>query len=189
MLEEARPGLPPDALRATELLGRDVERLRRLLERLSALARLEDGDARSSTEDVDLLDLIRRTIASSPYASEVTLESPGSHRVETDAAAIGQIVIILVENACVHGGGECRVALRSDDDGHHIRVSDDGPGVPGALAQVIFEPFAAARAGLSGRGSSLGLPLAYRLAAGIGADLSHDPSARRGASFELTLPR
>jgi signal transduction histidine kinase len=71
----------------------------------------------------------------------------------------------------------------------HLRVDDQGPGVPEAERGRIFDPFyrgAGARAGSSGFG--LGLPILRRVAEvhGGGVDVSRSPLG--GARFELRLP-
>ncbi len=63
-----------------------------------------------------------------------------------------------------------------------VTVSDDGPGVPAQDAERIFEP--GFSAGPNHAGAGLGLPLARRLARGVGGDVKQ----ARDAVFVVTLP-
>src|SRR5580658_3586016 len=65
-----------------------------------------------------------------------------------------------------------------------VEISDDGPGVPEAIAARIFEPLVSAREG----GSGLGLALARRIATTHGGTLELAPSKQGGATFRVELP-
>lgn len=190
LLAETRPELPPEAVRASDLLATDAERLRRLLDRISALVALEKDPGETAVEEVDLARLIQSIAVElgTRHPNAVTVQAPPALFAATQPHAVGRIVTILIENALAHGDGSVRVVLRSDETGHHVEVSDEGPGLPAALAEVAFEPFAAVRLGFASRGSGLGLHLANRLAESIGATLTHG-TAPRGARFHLTFPR
>ena len=95
------------------------------------------------------------------------------------AAALSQIVDVLVDNALTHGSGTVQLALRAGSGGGAvITVEDEGPGVIGDPNRIFFS---AARGG-----HGLGLPLAAALANAEGARLR---LACPGPSpvFELTL--
>ena len=70
-----------------------------------------------------------------------------------------------------------------------VAVADDGSGVPVAVLDHLFEPFArldVARTEGDRRGYGLGLSIARSLARQMGGDVVHEPQAR-GALFRLTL--
>jgi signal transduction histidine kinase len=87
----------------------------------------------------------------------------------------------LLENAARHGldGGEVRVTLR-DGDGPELLVEDDGPGIPDADRERIFEPFV--RLGDDGDGSGLGLALVIQQADHHGATVEVDSSPDLGGA-------
>jgi signal transduction histidine kinase len=70
-----------------------------------------------------------------------------------------------------------------------LTVADDGPGVPAAQRESIFEPGSRARVANGHGGAGLGLPLARRLAKAIGGDVTLAPGAPEpGAEFRVRLP-
>ena len=67
-----------------------------------------------------------------------------------------------------------------------LEVNDDGPGVPDEVQTKIFDPFFTTKA--VGKGTGLGLTVAYAIAQEHGGRLSVGARAGRGASFLLELP-
>jgi signal transduction histidine kinase len=85
----------------------------------------------------------------------------------------------------VEDGGTVRVGARTEEGAVVVKVEDDGPGVPAADRERIFEAFYTTRP--AGQGTGLGLPVARGLAREGGGDLVLMETAR-GAVFELRLP-
>jgi PAS domain S-box-containing protein len=78
-----------------------------------------------------------------------------------------------------------RISTRIENNAVLVRLSDNGPGVPAALRQGLFE----SRSSEKGPGRGLGLAVARRLALELKGDLRLDPPAEEGgASFTLRLP-
>ncbi|MFZ5896461.1 MAG: ATP-binding protein [Myxococcota bacterium] len=80
-------------------------------------------------------------------------------------------------------GGLVRIELNAAESEVHLRVADDGPGVPEAFRDHLFEPFQTTKPS----GTGLGLALSRRIARAHGGDLVLETSSA-GASFLLTLP-
>ncbi len=101
-----------------------------------------------------------------------------------------QAVLNLIQNAeqalASRRGG--RIGVEVVDDGAHVvlRVSDDGPGVPAADADAIFQPFVTSRPRPESTG--LGLSVARAIAEAHGGSLQLEPLPQ-GAVFTLRLPR
>ena len=95
-----------------------------------------------------------------------------------------EIVRTLIDNAIVHGRGEVTVGLSRVGDTATVMVSDEGPGVPVALQESIFDR-GVTTAPQSHQG--LGLWSARQLAEAMGGSLR--ASTVRRSSFELTLRR
>lgn len=98
----------------------------------------------------------------------VAVRIEGDGRAQVDPGRLRQLVMNLLLNAiqAQHGDGEVVVRLR--DGG--LEVADAGPGVPEALVEHLFEPFASQRPD----GTGLGLHLASAIAQAHGARLRYE---------------
>jgi signal transduction histidine kinase len=112
--------------------------------------------------------------------------------VEGDADRLLQVLLVLLDNAFRHSplGGAVTVAATRDGRAARVEVADQGPGVPPALREKIFEPFARLPASRSraDAGSGLGLAIARRLAELHGGTLAVGDGPAGGARFVLELP-
>jgi two-component system, OmpR family, sensor kinase len=163
------------------------------------LARIEDG-APLERREVDLLELAQAE------AERLALLAPGMTvsvdgdptRVDADPGRVTQILANLLENARRHGptDGTVRIAVSSSGGEAALDVADEGPGVPEADRERVFDRLVRlddARSRDAG-GAGLGLSIARALARAHGGDLRVvdpvDPvDTARGARFRLTLPR
>jgi two-component system phosphate regulon sensor histidine kinase PhoR len=191
-----------DAAQGNEYLrtiGRETQRLARLVNNALDFSRLEQGRKKYAREQVDLAAELGRLLAThAPRVSEAGLvlhsDLPASPvHVTTDRDAIEQIVLNLIDNACKYAaeGGEVTVALRARrGGGAEVRVGDRGPGVPAEHRERIFEKFHRVDDALTAEktGAGLGLSIARQLARGLGGELRYAPRTGAGAEFILELP-
>ena len=188
-------------------IGRETQRLARLVGNALDFSRLEQGRKKYARESLDLrTELTRLLDTQAPRLTEAGLIL---HRdlptqplpVTSDRDAFEQIVLNLLDNAAKYGaaGGEVTVELaprpaRSTGSGQAggvvVRVLDRGPGVPPAHRERIFEKFHRVDDTLTAEkaGAGLGLSIARQLARGLGGELRHLPREGGGASFILELP-
>lgn len=179
-------------------IGRETERLGRLVGNVLDFSRLEQGQKKFARTPLDVAVELRRLIeVHAPRLAEaglsVRLDAPNELALETDADALGQIVLNLIDNACKYasGSGELFFALTAlSVGGAELRVADRGPGVPADQRERIFEKFHRVDERLTAEqgGAGLGLSIARRLARGLGGDLHCRARAGGGAEFVLTLP-
>jgi signal transduction histidine kinase len=163
------------------------ERLRRLLEELLDLSRL---DARAISVEPRpivlkraLADVVQGALATS---DAVDLDVPDDLAAVVDPLVLERVVSNLVANAVRYGAPPIRIEAYQRDRHLRVVVEDAGPGVPNELEGRIFDRFA--RGGGSGSGHGLGLAIARAYAQAHGGDLVYDPGAR-GARFELLIPQ
>ena len=96
----------------------------------------------------------------------------------------------LVENA-LHYGERAVITLAADGaDGVHIRVEDDGPGIPEDSLELVLEPFVRLDAARSRDtvGFGLGLSIVSRVVAAEGGQLKLSNRPEGGLCAEITLP-
>jgi PAS domain S-box-containing protein len=108
-----------------------------------------------------------------------------SIHVRADEAELQHTLINLLLNAiqaCKPGGTVTVEAQGSEEV--HIRVSDNGCGIPPENHARIFEPFFSARQG----GTGLGLFLSLNFVRRWGGNLTVDSAPGRGSTFEIVLP-
>jgi two-component system OmpR family sensor kinase len=169
-----------------------ARRLKVLSEELLALARI--GASEPERERVPISAVASAALESSRSAAEargVALEAACDEAaVQGHPGDLQRLLRNLVENAIRHSpsGGCVRIEAHQDAEHAHLRVSDDGPGVPLEVRERIFEPFfrlAADRA--DGTGAGLGLAIGRSIARAHGGDLWVDDSAH-GARFVVRLP-
>ncbi|XBB69128.1 ATP-binding protein [Nocardioides sp. WV_118_6] len=187
---QAHPGALDEGELAATVLEESV-RMQVLVDQLLVLTRAGEGRGQATRVDVDVDDLVlteARRAARSGIAADTTAVGPG--RVQGDPVALGQVVRNLVDNALRHA--RTRIALGVVEDGAGVRVSveDDGPGIPEADRERVFERFVRlddARARDAG-GSGLGLAIVRELVQAHGGTVSAEGSALGGARFVVRLP-
>jgi len=173
-----------------ELLNVGVEqgeRLRRLLEELLDLSRLDaraiNVDPRPVVLKSVLAEVVRGAALSAPDAVE--LDIPDDLAAVVDPLVLERVVSNLVANAMRYGEPPIRIVAYQRDRHLRVAVEDAGPGVPEELEGRIFERFARG-GGKTGHG--LGLAIARAYAQAHGGDLVYDYRPG-GARFELLIPQ
>ena len=166
----------------------DAETLRRLVDDLLTLARLDDGSADTRREPVDLDDVVLREVESLGVPVDVS-EVSGA-QVVGDPSQLARVVRNLLDNAVRHGGSAIAITLREEGGEAVLSVTDDGPGIPAQLHERVFERFARvdeARTTAEG-GAGLGLAIAREVAERHHGTITIDPGVSPGARFVLRVP-
>jgi signal transduction histidine kinase len=162
------------------------ERLRRLLEELLDLSRL---DARVIM--VDPQPIVVRTVLEEiareavPQGTQLAIDVPVDLAAVADRLVLDRVLSNLLINASRYGKPPFRMSAERRDRYLRITVTDEGPGVPEELRPRLFERFSR---GEEGSGSGLGLAIARSYARAHGGDILYDPDAT-GGRFELILPQ
>ena len=164
-------------------LVRETGRAGRLLSALLRMARLEQ-ERPPDRLTVDLREIIEseaeRARDLAPDLDVRTVADGTPTRAQADPSLLREALANLLDNARRHARTQVTVQLFRSEGHVHIRVEDDGPGVPAGADELVFERFAT----LDGRGGSgLGLPIARAAVRAHGGELLH-----RDGGFELVLP-
>ena len=187
LLQDHYPDMSDDERR--KFLGNisaDSERLSQLVGRLLDLARA-DMARPDPHAGADILGAVRRVAdALSGPALDVMLDVPETlPSVAAAEATIESVLTTLVDNSRQAGARRVTIAARTVPGGVRLTLDDDGPGIPEADRDRVFEPFFTTRRAEGGTG--LGLAIARSLLASSHATISLAP-AEAGSRFIVTLP-
>jgi signal transduction histidine kinase len=186
-LRERGDSLPEEQRAELEkVLWEQADRLRRLIEQLLDLSRL---DARALS--IDPRPLRVRAVVDDVVAAlarhrpaDVIVEVDHDLDAVVDPVAFDRALSNLLSNALRHGAPPVLVTAERRDRHLRVAVEDAGPGVPPELVPRLFDRF---ERGEEGLGSGLGLAIARAYAHAHGGDIVYDMRTR-GARFELVLP-
>ncbi len=160
----ARPRDPEELLAALRSTNEEVERLTVLAEDLLLLADAEDGARPREFVELPLAGLVqdvaRRYATLAERAGrelEVVVEPGISVRGEPDR--LGRALGNLVHNALLHGRGRVTVRAGLDEGWVVLSVEDEGPGIPEALRERVFDRMSRAAGVRSVEGHGLGLAI------------------------------
>jgi signal transduction histidine kinase len=173
----------------------ESQRAARIVRSLLTFAR-----KRQSTRSlIDVNQVVRETLALRAYEQRVanitTIEAlaAGLPQAFADGHQMQQVLLNLIINAeqamlAAHGRGTLVVRTWHDAprDRVMLEIADDGPGIPEDLQPKVFDPFFTTKE--VGKGTGLGLTVAYAIVEEHGGRISLDSRPDAGTSFFIELP-
>ena len=197
-------GLPSGARSRLAMVGEEVDRIRRLIEHLSLLARLKVDPALLAFGEHDLLSLLKRW---SEALEEQAISLHGLEQLEITPCVVGVdpnalilVLDLLLDNALRHGDGAhpIQLQLRRLDQQRCVQIAIENYGTGDPVSESMLKswlnPFVRGRLRRDGRqveGAGLGLALARELVVAWQGTLILDQSAVMDGSLTtalLTLP-
>jgi PAS domain S-box-containing protein len=183
----------------TEMIGRQVNHMARLIDDLLDVARITQGKITLRRAPLELAPLLYNAVeAVRPFidarGQELRIEAPPEPLyLEADATRLTQVVSNLLSNASKYtdAGGRIALSAKADGDEVVVCVSDNGIGIAPELMPHLFDPFTQSDRSLdrSQGGLGIGLSLVKRLVEMHGGRV--DPKSAglgQGSSFTVRLP-
>ena len=182
-----------------DVLGRNTDRLHRLVESLLDFARMEEGRKPYDPQPVNAAALAERVVADfkkDDRAEGVAIEFDAAEAaaidVHADSASLAHALWNLLDNAVKYSSGErtIRVLVERHPAGVAISVRDAGLGIPRREQKEIFRKFVrgetARRLGIKGTG--LGLAMVAHIVRAHGGAIELESEEGAGSTFRLVLP-
>jgi two-component system sensor histidine kinase MtrB len=168
-------------LQLAEIAWTESDRMRRLIEQLLDLSRLDAGRIDVSPRRLEVRAFLEELVHG---VDGIEVVADPALEVSLDPLVVERVVVNLVANARTYGRPPIRLYAERAEPGLLIVVEDAGPGVPDSMVPVLFDRFVR---GDEGRGTGLGLAIARAYATAHGGRLRYEGGSG-GARFELLLP-
>ena len=171
----------------------EVQRLKRFLENLVDMVRIDSGALNLSPEAIDLTDAIasaahdlRATLKGNPVKLDLSADLPF---VRADPRLLHHILINLLANAAQHGGNDKPIEVQGSrtPDALWLTVRDHGPGFTPGSETKIFETFAQGTGSDRTGGSGLGLAIVKGFATAMNVGVTARSLDGEGAEFTLSF--
>jgi signal transduction histidine kinase len=183
--------LPGEAGASVTLAQQETERLGAVVEDLLLLARADEHGLSPRATDVDLDDLVdaeRHRLAGQDAPKVTARIAPA--QVHGDPGQLARALRNLVDNAVRHAESQVELTVGMTDGHAVIEVADDGPGIPAADRERIFDRFVrldeSRHRGAGGTG--LGLAIVREIVSAHGGTVTITTAPTGGALFRITLP-
>jgi signal transduction histidine kinase len=182
------PALADETLRAVAV---EAERLTDMLADLMALARADAGQ-RPSPRPVDVVAAARAAIGrQNRHGAVVKLVAPAPAAAAASPGEVALVLDNLLGNALRHARSLVQVGVLPAGRTVRLVVEDDGPGIPAADRDRVFDRFTRLDPDVESRaggGAGLGLALVAALVAGRGGTVAAGEAPGGGARLEVRWP-
>ncbi len=184
----ARQNLGSESERHLDDIRHQVQRMTRIIEQLLDCFR-HVPDARRSIDLAPMLRELVAGLADDPRAGDVPvkLDLPdGSLMVNAEPTRLELACLNVIRNACQAAASQVQVQAQRCDGCWVLHIDDDGPGIPEALREQVFEPFYSTRP--AGEGTGLGLAMVKSVVKEHQGRLVVADSALGGCRMSLSWP-
>lgn len=190
------PALDPDSRELLLAGHRSANRLLALVNDLLDLEKVGSGELSVQKQECAVsavLERARETVKPIAGDAGVSLTiAPTTISLVADPERLAQVVINLLANAVRFSpkGGTVSVMVEPHGSHVHILIDDQGPGVPAAFRDRIFEPFKQVEGSAAHKkgGTGLGLAISQAIVKEHGGWIDVGDAPAGGARFTIGLP-
>ena len=183
----------------SKIIYDESQRLKRIINGLLELSRLESGHFAIKKEEINIAVLIKNvidTVKNTANSNKVLIDFDSPEEevfINADADLIFQVLLNLLDNAIKYSPEDktVRVYLQGDEKELRVSVADQGDGIPEKEVKRIFERFYRvdkARSRKTG-GTGLGLAIVKHLVENHGGQVGVENLNGEGTRFYFTLPK
>ena len=185
----AKADAGPDVARRAAMALEAANRGAKLSNQLLSFAR--DGGGKLAALDVSSLlegvsELLRQSVGGGIALTLTPPDSPVSILANRDQMEMALLNLAINARDAMRGSGRLEIAARRLGDVVEIAVTDNGPGIPPAVRDRLFEPFVTTKP--VGDGTGLGLAQVAGAVANTGGTVRVESPPQGGASFVLSVP-
>jgi signal transduction histidine kinase len=196
-IQDGAADSPEMVQRSAAIIYAEADRMRRLVEGLLTLERLDAGLKALHRAPLDLRLLLSTSVEKlnlraqeKPVALAADLP-PQLPALVGDADRLAQVFTNLIDNALKHtpAGGTIQVSAAATDSGVEVVVKDTGAGIPAEDLSRIFERFYQVdKSRARSRGVGLGLAISKEIVEAHGGSISVESVVGLGSKFTVRLP-
>ena len=196
LVRDAEPDLDADSRELLSAAHRSANRLLALVNDLLDLERVGSGERTVDKRDCDLAEAMASAAETvRPIAADAGVAialAPGQLRLHADPERLTQVIVNLLANAVRFSprGGTVTVGMARNGDRVRVTIDDQGPGVPAAFRESIFQPFKQVEGSAAHKkgGTGLGLAISQAIVGEHGGVLNVTDAPGGGARFWFELP-
>jgi signal transduction histidine kinase len=169
---------------------RQSGRLEDLIEQLLLLARADERQLAAKRQSVAVNAILREIAEASTRSLDIVIDAPSEVATVANPDHLRRLFGNVTENAARYSRSRIVITARAAADCVTVEIDDDGPGVPEADRERVFDRFVRLDSS-RGRGSGttgLGLAIAREIATAHGGHIAITESPMGGARVIVTLP-
>lgn len=191
---------PEEYAESARIINEEADRMRRMVEDLLLLSKIESGQLPMGRAPVDLSELLRTEAKRAAHQAQqsgvaVKLEIRDGVRLLGDETRLEQLFQNLLRNALRHtpSGGEVTLGVAGDARGNgpsggvRVFVHNSGSYIPPEEQSRIFERFYQVDRARSRDGAGLGLAIAREIALAHGASIVVESEPATGTRFTVAF--
>jgi len=180
-----------------EIISRNVDRLKKLIDDILDISKLESGAMKFEMRDVQVAEIIKNSVEDMRSYAEgkgLTIKAeiqPNLPPIQGDKNRLMQVLTDLIDNAIKFTEKGCIVIkARREKDNILVKVKDTGIGISKENINKLFTKFYQVDSSLSRRygGTGLGLAICKRIVEAHGGRIWVDSELGKGSTFQFTLP-
>ncbi|MDD1676359.1 MAG: PAS domain-containing sensor histidine kinase [Methanomicrobiales archaeon] len=188
--------LDAETVRILRLCLENVERERRIVDRMLELSILYNGRIDLEVQEIPLRQMLESIVISGghPVEAELDISVPDDVVIQADKSCMYQVFHTLISNAVRYNNPPRRVwiSYASDAKNHYISVRDNGIGIGEKALDAIFKPFHLPDGENLSRQTNrlgLGLAIAREYVRNHGGEIDVKSRLGEGSTFTVRIPR